>query len=56
MLKQLVRIARMPPSPKNSAWMMSATLTEITAAQGPGRSRRGCRRHRGPSSRRGQGR
>ena len=35
MLKQLMRIARTPPSPKNSAWMIRATLTEITAAHGP---------------------
>src|SRR4051794_34930160 len=35
MLKQLMRIARTPPSPKKSAWMMSATLTAMTAAHGP---------------------
>ena len=35
MLKQFARIARTPPSPKNRAWMMRATLTAITAAQGP---------------------
>ena len=27
MLKQLAKIARTPPSPKNSAWMISAMLT-----------------------------
>ena len=35
MLRQLAKIARTPPSPKNSAWMMSATLTAMTAAHGP---------------------
>ena len=35
MLKQLAPIAVMPPSPKNSAWMISATEVEMTAAQGP---------------------
>ena len=35
MLKQLMRIARTPPSPKNRAWMTSATLTAMTAAHGP---------------------
>ncbi len=35
MLKQLAPKARMPPSPKNRAWMASATLTAITAASGP---------------------
>ena len=35
MLKQFARIARIPPSPKNRAWMTSATLTAITAAHGP---------------------
>ena len=33
--KQFAKTARMPPSPKKSAWMMSATLTAITAAHGP---------------------
>ena len=35
MLKQLAKIARTPPSPKNRAWMISATLTAMTAAHGP---------------------
>ena len=35
MLKQLAKMASTPPSPKNSAWMISATLTVITAAAGP---------------------
>ena len=35
MLKQLAKMARTPPSPKNRAWMISATLTAMTAAQGP---------------------
>ena len=35
MLKQLMRMARTPPSPKNRAWITSATLTAMTAAQGP---------------------
>ena len=35
MLKQLAPIAVMPPSPKNSAWMISATEVVITAAHGP---------------------
>ncbi len=35
MLRQLAKIARTPPSPKKSAWMMSATLTAMTAAHGP---------------------
>ncbi len=35
MLKQLAKMARIPPSPKNSAWMISATLTPMTAAHGP---------------------
>ena len=35
MLKQLAKMARTPPSPKNRAWMISATLTAMTAAHGP---------------------
>ena len=35
MFRQFAKIARTPPSPKKSAWMTSATLTAITAAQGP---------------------
>ena len=35
MLKQLAPYASTPPSPKNSAWITSATLTAITAAHGP---------------------
>ena len=35
MFSALAKIARIPPSPKKSAWMMSATLTAITAAHGP---------------------
>ena len=35
MLKQLAKIASTPPSPKNSAWMISATLTVMIAAAGP---------------------
>ena len=35
MLKQLAPKARMPPSPKSRAWMKSATLTAMQAAQGP---------------------
>ncbi len=35
MLNALTKMARTPPSPKNSAWMMSATLTAMMAAQGP---------------------
>ena len=37
MLKQLAPMARMPPSPKKTAWMMSAIDTAIVAAQGPKR-------------------
>src|SRR4029079_2524802 len=35
MLKQLMPMQVIPPSPKKSAWMIKATETEITAAQGP---------------------
>ena len=35
MFRQLAKIARTPPSPKKSAWMIRATLTAMTAAQGP---------------------
>ena len=28
-------MARMPPSPKNNAWMISAALTTMIAAHGP---------------------
>ena len=35
MFRQLAKIARTPPSPKNRAWMISATLTAMTAAHGP---------------------
>ena len=35
MLKQLAPMARIPPSPKKTAWMMSATLTARHAVQGP---------------------
>ena len=35
MLKQFAPKASTPPSPKNSAWIASAMLTAITAAQGP---------------------
>jgi hypothetical protein len=38
MLKQFAPIAVIPPSPKNSAWMMRETDVEITAAQGPRQS------------------
>ena len=37
MLKQLAPMARMPPSPKNTAWMMRAMLTARQADQGPNR-------------------
>ena len=51
MFRQLAKIARMPPSPKKSAWMMSATLTAITAAQGPSTIAMSVPRPRGPWSR-----
>ena len=35
MFKQFAKMARTPPSPKNRAWMIKATLTAITAAHGP---------------------
>ncbi len=35
MLKQLAPIAVIPPSPKNSAWIMSAMETASMEAQGP---------------------
>src|SRR3954449_13066503 len=35
MFNALAGDARTPPSPKNTAWMNSATLTAITAAHGP---------------------
>ena len=35
MLNAFAPNASTPPSPKNSAWMASATDTEITAAQRP---------------------
>src|SRR6476660_6355790 len=35
MLKQLAPMAVTPPSPKNSAWITSATDVVITAAHGP---------------------
>ena len=35
MLKQLAPMARIPPSPKNTAWMMSAMETASTADHGP---------------------
>ncbi len=37
MLKALAPNARTPPSPKNSAWISRATLTEMTAAHRPSR-------------------
>src|SRR3954447_1990420 len=37
MLKQLAPKARMPPSPKNRAWISRAVLTAMTAAHGPSR-------------------
>src|SRR6266545_2051278 len=37
MLKQFAPMAVMPPSPNNSAWIMRATETAISAAQGPRR-------------------
>jgi len=35
MFRQFAKIASTPPSPKNSAWMISATDTAIAAAHGP---------------------
>src|SRR3979490_2929381 len=35
MLEQIAPKASTPPSPKNKAWIASATLTAITAAHGP---------------------
>jgi len=35
MFRQLAKMASTPPSPKNSAWMISATLTAMAAAHGP---------------------
>ena len=37
MLKALAPNASTPPSPKNRAWIRRATLTAMTAAQGPSR-------------------
>ena len=37
MLKQFAPMARMPPSPKKTAWMTRAMETAIVDAQGPNR-------------------